>query len=132
MGGEEDRSYFKDRLLAKLFLRRMEFDPPESKQESLELIRTLSLETPDDRNLLKESFRLALRDTHKIWKKRIKAGKQASGIGIKGLQSSASSTLSMKDVTPGPGISLKNQGTEHCATLGEAIILKVREANRLD
>ena len=132
MGGEEDRSYFKDRLLAKLFLRRMELDPPESKQESLELIRTLSLETPDDRNLLKESFRLALRDTHKIWKKRIKAGKQASGIGIKGLQRSASSMLSMKDVIPGSGISLKNQGAKHCATLGEAIILKVREANRRD
>lgn len=90
-GSEHDRSYFKDRLLAKLFLRRMGLDPPDSKQESLRLIRSLSLETPDDRNLLRESFRLALRDSHKIWKKRIKAGKQASGIGMKGLKPSASS-----------------------------------------
>ena len=72
------------------------------------MIKNLSIETPEQRQLLLASFKKALRSARKQWKKRVGLGLRTKTKGRVEEDNHAGSLISMRDVLPGPGISLKN------------------------
>ena len=123
-------TYFKDRLFAELFFRSMginiqkQFD----RRDYLEIIKNLDVQTVYQREKVCDSYRIAMQETKLVLKHKIASKRIKQVLDQEQVKSSENSSISMKHVIPGPGISLLKDEVRHFGTLGEAILDKVRLA----